>query len=156
MRTLFTILFLTTVAAVSAQTKPFAELNLSKTNKSGGISLNPSFRDSIIKKLTTAGNTTSLFKSFPDTIVIGGGETPPIDNMPNAFTKKTSPPVYKGNNGHGFDIYESSIDGMPVLMPDSSNKASLDNGSVKKLQGGYQMPGSKIYMVPRGKDNKYR
>ena len=40
--------------------------------------------------------------------------------MPNAITTKPLPPVYKGNNGKGFDIYESKVDNMPMLVPDSS------------------------------------
>lgn len=47
-----------------------------------------------------------------------------IDNMPNAFIS-AGPPVYKGNNGNGFDLYQSPVDNMPLLMPDSSNRSSL-------------------------------
>lgn len=54
----------------------------------------------------------------------------PYNGMPNAITTKPLPPVYKGNNGKGFDIYESKVDNMPMLVPDSSNT--------------YHMPGSKM------------
>ncbi len=44
----------------------------------------------------------------------------PFYGMPNVITN-TLPPIYKGNNKKGFDIYESSIDQMPILIPDSTN-----------------------------------
>lgn len=51
----------------------------------------------------------------------------PQNGMPNAFTVKPPMPVYKGNNGQGFDIYESRIDGMPTLVPDSSFSSGMPN-----------------------------
>lgn len=44
----------------------------------------------------------------------------PYNGMPNVILVKPIPPVYKGNNGKGFDIYEANPDRMPVLVPDSS------------------------------------
>jgi hypothetical protein len=150
MRTLLILLFVATGLAVSAQNKPGSKLITPKPRFWMGDTSSPAY-DAIMKKLTTAGNMTAFLRSFPDTIVIGG-DAVPIDNMPNAITLKQAPPVYRGNNGRGFDIYESTLDGMPVLIPDSSNKASLNNGTVKKLQGVYQVPNSRIYMVPRNRN----
>lgn len=51
-----------------------------------------------------------------------------VDRMPNAIAVQPFPSpnnAYKGNNGDGFDMYESTIDKMPVLMPDSVNAAML-------------------------------
>lgn len=36
-----------------------------------------------------------------------------------------NPLTYAYNNQKGFDVYKSNIDGMPVLMPDKENRASL-------------------------------
>lgn len=68
----------------------------------------------------------------PHDTVIKPSPWPP-DRMPNAITKSIAP-VYKGNNGRGFDVYESTIDNMPILMPDSANRALL------------QMPGRQVPM----------
>jgi hypothetical protein len=151
MRTLFTLLFMATAIAAFAQNKPGAAAKSPKL-KFGKEEVSSSIPDSVARKLASAGNIISFLKSFPDTIVIGG-ETVPIDNMPNAISSKSVPPAYKGNNGRGFDIYESQSDGMPILMPDSANKASLNNGSVKKLQGVFQMP--RMYLVPKTNNNRY-
>ena len=40
--------------------------------------------------------------------------------MPNSITLKMKPDVYVGNNGKGQDIYQSPLDFMPILEPDSS------------------------------------
>ncbi|OYU55306.1 MAG: hypothetical protein CFE25_10180 [Chitinophagaceae bacterium BSSC1] len=45
--------------------------------------------------------------------------------MPNALKGQNFGLKYQSNNGQGFDIYESGIDRMPVLMPDKNNSASL-------------------------------
>lgn len=45
--------------------------------------------------------------------------------MPNAFKGKNFGLLYQSNNGQGFDIYESDVDRMPVLMPDKTNTTSL-------------------------------
>ncbi|MFT4203436.1 MAG: hypothetical protein QM610_05930 [Chitinophagaceae bacterium] len=37
----------------------------------------------------------------------------------------SNPLTYSHNNGQGFDVYRSNIDGMGVLMPDVANCASL-------------------------------
>lgn len=58
----------------------------------------------------------------------------PIDHMPNAISPLkplSQQQVYKGNNGIGFDIYESKIDHMPVLMPDSANEAMTHRRVIK-------------------------
>jgi hypothetical protein len=56
----------------------------------------------------------------------------PKNGMPNVFTVKPLPPVYKGNNGQGFDIYESRVDGMPTLVPDSSFVNTMPN-TIQKM-----------------------
>jgi hypothetical protein len=150
MRTLFILLSLALAITASAQNKLGGRLVTPKPKFEMGDVSSPA-RDSIMKKILEASTKANFLKTFPDTIVIGGNAAP-IDNMPNAITIKPAPPVYKGNNGRGFDIYESTIDGMPVLMPDSSNKASLNNGAVKKTQGVYQLPNSRIYLVPQNKN----
>lgn len=63
------------------------------------------------------------------------------DSIPNAFTEKLPFPVYKGNNGKGFDLYESTMDNMPMLVPDKNNIADND-----------KMPGS----MPNRLDNWYK
>ena len=49
----------------------------------------------------------------------------PDFGMPNAIKIKPQPDVYRGNNGQGFDIYESSIDNMPILKPDKNNGSNM-------------------------------
>jgi hypothetical protein len=47
------------------------------------------------------------------------------DSLPNVLKNLNLQLKYKSNNGQGFDIYESGLDGMPILMPDKNNKSSL-------------------------------
>jgi hypothetical protein len=61
----------------------------------------------------------------------------PNYGMPNAITVKPLPPVYRGNNGQGFDIYDSQIDNMAVLKPDSSFGSNMP---VAKMPGIKQIP----------------
>jgi hypothetical protein len=54
-------------------------------------------------------------------------------SMPNAL-KKNDPNLkmkLKGNNQQGFDLYESPVDNMPILSPDSANKSSLGMHQLK-------------------------
>lgn len=51
----------------------------------------------------------------------------PYNGMPNMITVKPIPPVYKGNNAKGFDIYESPMDNMPILVPDSEFQTKMPN-----------------------------
>jgi hypothetical protein len=46
--------------------------------------------------------------------------------MPNALKGQNFGLKYQSNNGQGFDIYQSGVDRMPVLMPDKNNMASLE------------------------------
>jgi hypothetical protein len=60
----------------------------------------------------------------------------PKGAMPNAL-QKNDPSLQsklKGNNKNGFDIYESNLDRMTILIPDSVNKASLGISSPKQNQ----------------------
>lgn len=43
----------------------------------------------------------------------------PYNGIPNIITEKPSSPTYLSNNGKGFDIYQSRVDNMYILMPDS-------------------------------------
>jgi hypothetical protein len=52
--------------------------------------------------------------------------------MPNALKGQNFGLKYQSNNGQGFDIYESGIDRMPVLMPDKNNSASLGLNKTEK------------------------
>ncbi len=45
--------------------------------------------------------------------------------MPNALKGQNFGLKYQSNNDQGFDIYESDVDRMPVLMPDKTNTTSL-------------------------------
>lgn len=55
------------------------------------------------------------------------GNPLPYNGIPNTITVKPIPPVYKGNNQQGFDIYESSIDKMAILVPDSGFQSAMPN-----------------------------
>ena len=76
----------------------------------------------------------------------------PYNGMPNAFTQKSLPPVYLGNNDKGFDIYESKVDNMPMLVPDSSNAASLTTAIT--IEGGNKNR-SRFYNLPRDKFDEF-
>jgi hypothetical protein len=52
--------------------------------------------------------------------------------MPNALKGQNFGLKLQSNNGQGFDVYESAIDRMPVLMPDKSNSASLGLNKTEK------------------------
>lgn len=51
----------------------------------------------------------------------------PYNGLPNKITVKPIPPIYKGNNQQGFDIYESQIDKMSILLPDSGFQSAMPN-----------------------------
>jgi hypothetical protein len=55
------------------------------------------------------------------------------DNMPNALAGKTYPQNYVGNNGKGFTIYESKLDGMRVIKPDNSFSSNMPTGNITSL-----------------------
>ncbi|MCA6441118.1 MAG: hypothetical protein ACRC0I_02980 [Sediminibacterium sp.] len=63
-----------------------------------------------------------------DSIIIIAPQKPTyIDKMPNILSSisqaRKENLVFKGNIGNGFNIYESPIDKMKLLMPDSTNTA---------------------------------
>jgi hypothetical protein len=58
----------------------------------------------------------------------------PNYGMPNVITN-AMPPIYKGNNNKGFDIYESPLDQMPILMPDSTNYQNMLTLKMQKKTG---------------------
>lgn len=48
------------------------------------------------------------------------------EKIPNAYKAYQQPAfIYKGNNGSGFDIYESTLDGMSTIRPDKNNKSLM-------------------------------
>lgn len=50
----------------------------------------------------------------------------PGNQMPNAVRNQLQPSIiYKGNNGSGFDIYQSTLDGMAIISPDKNNKSHI-------------------------------
>lgn len=62
-----------------------------------------------------------------DTIIYIPQQHNPINRMPNALSAvpqaRKENLVLKGNNGKGFSIYQSPIDKMQILVPDSTNTA---------------------------------
>ncbi len=76
----------------------------------------------------------------------------PYNGMPNVITQKSLPPAYHGNNNKGFDIYESRIDNMPMLVPDSSNAASL---SLARTIEETNTTRSRFYKLPRNKFDEF-
>ncbi len=59
----------------------------------------------------------------------------PKNRMPNALANLESNKlqIKLGNNGQGFDLYESTIDGMTIASPDKSQSYSIPN-SLQKNQ----------------------
>lgn len=50
----------------------------------------------------------------------------PGNQMPNAVRNQLQPGfIYKGNNASGFNIYESTLDGMAIISPDKNNKSHI-------------------------------
>lgn len=68
----------------------------------------------------------------------------PYQGIPNVITVKPIPPVYQGNNQHGFDIYESPIDNMPIIRPDSGFQSAMPNPLARS-----QRTGDSILTAPR-------
>ena len=58
----------------------------------------------------------------------------PENGMPNAIKVTTEKPVYRGNNGQGFDVYESQLDRMGILMPDSTNQPKMPVLGYQQIQ----------------------
>ncbi len=57
--------------------------------------------------------------------------TIPNKTMPNGVKIIPIKPIYKGQNSMGFDIYESPLDKMPILMPDSSFQVVMPNAGLQ-------------------------
>lgn len=52
----------------------------------------------------------------------------PENKMPNAIRNQQQLNlVYKGNNGAGFDLYQSTLDKMTVIRPDKTNMPTIGN-----------------------------
>lgn len=58
----------------------------------------------------------------------------PYNGIPNVITVKPIPPVYKGSNKKGFDIFESPVDNMSILIPDSEFQSAMPNPLVTAQQ----------------------
>jgi len=56
------------------------------------------------------------------------------NEMPNAFTARQRQylkPVYRNNNGKGLDVYESPLDNMAIVKPDSTFYSTMPSGRYK-------------------------
>lgn len=97
---------------VSLSSGGFAQTNatgISKLSVTGKSFVNP----------LTERDTFPLNKHFDSVL--------PYNGIPNKITVKPIPPVYKGNNQQGFDIYESQLDKMSILVPDSGFQSAMPN-----------------------------
>ena len=56
------------------------------------------------------------------------------DSMPNAYNNKDYTFIKKGNNGNGFDVYESSVDHMIVAKPDNNFHDQMGNSQQYELE----------------------
>ncbi|HEX7691038.1 MAG TPA: hypothetical protein VF408_01545 [Sediminibacterium sp.] len=82
----------------------------------------------------------------------------PYNGMPNAIQYAPLTPVYKGNNGKGFDIYGSRVDNMPMLIPDSTNRGGMPNafkpapgntGAIRIMPRAESIPGPNSSIKPK-------
>lgn len=55
---------------------------------------------------------------------IPSSDTISINKKPNSLHILSNPLVKKGTNGNGFDLYQSQIDQMYVIIPDQKNNTS--------------------------------
>ncbi len=58
----------------------------------------------------------------------------PKNIMPNALAlvEVNKMQILKGNNGEGFNLFESNLDGMTIVSPDKSQSYSIPNALQKK------------------------
>ena len=124
---------MTTILLVCMVSTAFSQVRLNETIKPAGpVSL---LKDTTIKELLDYRNKNLL----------------PDNGMPNAIRTKPLPPVYLGNNNKGFDMYESRVDRMPMLVPDSINAASIPLSKPADGNMTNSFPG---YIIPRDKLNE--
>ncbi len=66
-------------------------------------------------------------------IQVDTSQKSPKNLMPNALAlvEVNKMQILKGNNGQGFDFFESTIDGMTVAKPDKSQLIVMPNGLQK-------------------------
>jgi len=99
-------------------------------------------------------NTISItsFPSIRDTVILTPKDKNqlPYNGMPNAVITKPLPPAYIGNNGKGFDMYESRVDNMGILKPDNSFASNMPVAKMQKENNLALSPGNTI---PRNKLN---
>ncbi|MES2332269.1 MAG: hypothetical protein V4539_21855 [Bacteroidota bacterium] len=133
MKILFTLLFAGITATGFSQANPAplsgsmpgAKYTPLKKESSNAVFLQK-LRDQ--KEKESARNRRVLIDSILTMLQSSPKQQPSIDNMSNAIAVQQFPSsgdVYKGNNREGFDIYESRIDRMAILKPDSLNAAQL-------------------------------
>jgi hypothetical protein len=99
--------------------------------------------------------------STPKTVLVNPVQLQGIDSMPNAFANEEYSFKKVGNNGKGFDLYQSSIDNMIVAKPDSSFADAMGNNiktnTFKKLYQKQQQNNIqpqhqfKYYSIPKNK-----
>jgi len=53
------------------------------------------------------------------------------DNMPNGLKERAQALIYKRNNGRGGSIYQSQMDNMLLVAPDSSYRFNMPTGEYK-------------------------
>lgn len=123
----------------------------------------------VLGGFTTAGFSQISYKivpdpqnsSIPDTVIqrfkdeLKKNQVPNY-GMPNAIQVKPQPNIYKGNNGQGFDIYESPIDNMAILKPDSNFGSNMPiakfvTPEITTTAPTVNMPGLKEYFEQKKK-----
>jgi len=59
------------------------------------------------------------------------------NDIPNAINQQQVAylkPIFRNNNGNGFDVYESPLDSMPVVKPDATFSSNMPTGNYQLLQ----------------------
>ena len=109
------------------------------------------------KALPFPNDSAAVMQSLQDYLAYKKGQDKQqdSDSIFNAFKGKLPMPRYKGNNGNGFDIYESTVDNMPLLVPDKNNDAMQPTGPSEKIpklenwyKGAEQLPNYQYYRKP--------
>lgn len=94
-------------------------------------------------------------KKKGDTLFVYRNSTSSIGRMPNALDGCNYGQVFIANNNRGFNQYQSNIDNMPVLQPDSANAASLKiNNSINPSSNNISHKDSSIVHFPPININK--
>ncbi len=111
----------------------------------------------LTKTLSFNKDSAAVMQSLQDYLAFKKGQNKQqdTDSVFNVFREKLPMPRYKGNNGNGFDIYESTVDNMPLLVPDKNNDAvpsTVPGEKTPKLEnwfkGPEQLPNYQYYRKP--------